>query len=94
MGSVVTVAELMRRCTPAPEVEDDGAAPIPVSALLRREGRSAAGLRHQLHHAPEVALGIADVVIRDEHNLGHMILRDVEHQPARRGGAERVGGKP
>jgi len=34
----------MRRCTPAPEVEDDGAAPIPVSALLRREGRSAAGL--------------------------------------------------
>jgi hypothetical protein len=44
VGSVVTVAELMRRCTPAPEVEDDGAAPIPVSALLRREGRSAAGL--------------------------------------------------
>ena len=44
MGSVVTVAELMRRCTPAPEVEDDGAAPIPVAALLRREGRSAAGL--------------------------------------------------
>ncbi len=44
MGSVVTVAELMRRCTPAPEVEDDDAAPIPVSALLRREGRSAAGL--------------------------------------------------
>ena len=44
MGSVVTVAELMRRCAPAPEVEDDGAAPIPVSALLRREGRSAAGL--------------------------------------------------
>src|SRR6478735_6148942 len=34
----------MRRCAPAPEVEDDGAAPIPVSALLRREGRSAAGL--------------------------------------------------
>jgi len=44
VGSVVTVAELMRRCTPAPEVEDDGAAAIPVSALLRREGRSAAGL--------------------------------------------------
>ena len=44
MGSVVTVAELMRRCAPAPEVEDDGAAPIPVSALLRREGRSATGL--------------------------------------------------
>ena len=44
MGSVVTVAELMRRCTPAPEVDDDGAAPIPVAALLRREGRSAAGL--------------------------------------------------
>jgi len=44
VGSVVTVAELMRRCTPAPEVEDDGAAPIPVAALLRREGRSAAGL--------------------------------------------------
>ena len=44
MGSVVTVAELMRRCAPAPEVEYDGAAPIPVSALLRREGRSAAGL--------------------------------------------------
>ena len=44
MGSVVTVAELMRRCTSAPEVEDDGAAPIPVAALLRREGRSAAGL--------------------------------------------------
>ena len=44
MGSVVTVAELMRRCTPAPEAEDDGAAPIPVAALLRREGRSAAGL--------------------------------------------------
>ena len=44
MGSVVTVAELRRRCTPAPEVEDDGAAPIPVAALLRREGRSAAGL--------------------------------------------------
>jgi hypothetical protein len=40
----VTVAELMRRCAPAPEVEDDGAAPIPVSALLRREGRSATGL--------------------------------------------------
>jgi len=34
----------MRRCTPAPEVDDDGAAPIPVAALLRREGRSAAGL--------------------------------------------------
>ena len=44
MGSVVTVAELMRRCAPAPEVADDGAAPIPVSALLRREGRSATGL--------------------------------------------------
>jgi len=44
VGSVVTVAELRRRCTPAPEVEDDGAAPIPVAALLRREGRSAAGL--------------------------------------------------
>jgi len=44
VGSVVTVAELMRRCTPAPEVDDDGAAPIPVAALLRREGRSAAGL--------------------------------------------------
>jgi hypothetical protein len=44
VGSVVTVAELMRRCAPAPEVEDDGAAPIPVSALLRREGRSATGL--------------------------------------------------
>jgi len=44
VGSVVTVAELMRRCTPAPEVEDDGAAPIPVAALLRREGRSAAWL--------------------------------------------------
>jgi len=34
----------MRRCTPAPEVDDEGAAPIPVAALLRREGRSAAGL--------------------------------------------------
>ncbi len=44
MGSVVTVAELMRRCAPAPEVADDGAVPIPVSALLRREGRSATGL--------------------------------------------------
>jgi hypothetical protein len=44
VGSVVTVAELMRRCAPAPEVADDGAAPIPVSALLRREGRSATGL--------------------------------------------------
>jgi hypothetical protein len=44
VGSVVTVAELMRRCAPAPEVDDDGAAPIPVSALLRREGRSATGL--------------------------------------------------
>jgi hypothetical protein len=40
----VTVAELMRRCAPAPEVADDGAAPIPVAALLRREGRSATGL--------------------------------------------------
>jgi hypothetical protein len=40
---VVTVAELMRRCTPAPELGDDGA-PIPVAALLRREGRSATGL--------------------------------------------------
>jgi hypothetical protein len=44
VGSVVTVAELMRRCAPAPEVADDGAVPIPVSALLRREGRSATGL--------------------------------------------------
>ena len=43
-SSVVTVAELMRRCAPAPEVADDGAAPIPVAALLRREGRSATGL--------------------------------------------------
>src|SRR4051794_1626643 len=34
----------MRRCAPAPEADDDGAAPIPVSALLRREGRSATGL--------------------------------------------------
>ena len=52
MGSVVTVAELMRRCAPAPEVDDDGAAPIPVSALLRREGRNAAGL--PVVHAPAV----------------------------------------
>jgi hypothetical protein len=48
----VTVAELMRRCAPAPEVDDDGAAPIPVSALLRREGRNAAGL--PVVHAPAV----------------------------------------
>jgi hypothetical protein len=41
---VVTVAELMRRCTPAPDMGDDDGAPIPVAALLRREGRSAAGL--------------------------------------------------
>jgi LPS-assembly protein len=52
VGSVVTVAELMRRCAPAPEVDDDGAAPIPVSALLRREGRNAAGL--PVVHAPAV----------------------------------------
>lgn len=44
MDRVVTVAELMRRCTPAPEMADDDGAPIPVAALLRREGRSAAGL--------------------------------------------------
>jgi hypothetical protein len=43
-GSVVTVAELMRRCAPALEMDDDGAAPIPVAALLRREGRGSAGL--------------------------------------------------
>ena len=43
-GPVVTVAELMRRCAPAPEMDDDDAAPIPVAALLRREGRSSAGL--------------------------------------------------
>ncbi len=44
-GPVVTVAELMRRCAPAPEpADDDGADPIPVGALLRREGRSSAGL--------------------------------------------------
>jgi hypothetical protein len=48
----VTVAELMRRCAPAPEVDNDGAAPIPVSALLRREGRNAAGL--PVVHAPAV----------------------------------------
>jgi len=52
VGSVVTVAELMRRCAPAPEVADDGAAPIPVAALLRREGRSATGL--PVVHAPAV----------------------------------------
>jgi hypothetical protein len=52
VGSVVTVAELMRRCAPAPAVEDDDAAPIPVSALLRREGRNAAGL--PVVHAPAV----------------------------------------
>src|SRR4051794_1197637 len=40
---VVTVAELMRRCASAPE-SDDYADPIPVAALLRREGRSAEGL--------------------------------------------------
>lgn len=43
-GPVVTVAELMRRCAPAVEPTDDGADPIPVAALLRREGHSAAGL--------------------------------------------------
>lgn len=45
MGPVVTVAELMRRCSPASDLADDeGADPIPVAALLRREGRSATGL--------------------------------------------------
>ena len=35
----------MRRCAPAADLADDeGADPIPVAALLRREGRSAAGL--------------------------------------------------
>ena len=44
-GPVVTVAELMRRCAPAADpTDDEGADPIPVAALLRREGHSAAGL--------------------------------------------------
>jgi hypothetical protein len=45
VGPVVTVAELMRRCSPASgPTDDEGADPIPVAALLRREGRSATGL--------------------------------------------------
>jgi len=45
VGPVVTVAELMRRCAqPADPTDDEGADPIPVAALLRREGHSATGL--------------------------------------------------
>ena len=44
-GPVVTVAELVHRCPPALDPADEyGADPIPVAALLRREGRSAEGL--------------------------------------------------
>jgi hypothetical protein len=61
-GPVVTVAELMRRCAPAPEFDDDGAAPIPVAALLRREGRSSAGL--PAVHAPAVGDILANLPAR------------------------------
>jgi hypothetical protein len=40
----VSVAELLRRCAPAPEQDHDDAEPIPVSALLRREGRGTGDL--------------------------------------------------
>ncbi|HEY0817007.1 MAG TPA: hypothetical protein VGE11_27340 [Pseudonocardia sp.] len=40
----VTVAELLRRCPPTPEVDRDDAEPIPVGALLRREGHATGGL--------------------------------------------------
>ena len=43
-GPVVTVAELMRRCAPRPPSPTTTPYPIPVAALLRREGRSAEGL--------------------------------------------------
>ncbi len=39
-GTVVTVAELMRRCAPVADGDDDTGEPIPVSTLLRREGRA------------------------------------------------------
>ncbi len=42
--AAVSVAELLRRCAPAPTLDQDTAAPIPVSALLNREGRAAEGL--------------------------------------------------
>jgi hypothetical protein len=40
----VTVAELLRRCAPAPEADHNNAQPVPVKALLRREGHPTGGL--------------------------------------------------
>jgi hypothetical protein len=40
----VSVAELLLRCAPTPEQDHDDAEPIPVSALLRREGRGTGDL--------------------------------------------------
>jgi hypothetical protein len=52
--AAVTVAELLRRCAPAPELDHDDADPVPVRALLRREGHPTGALP-RVRNQPQAA---------------------------------------